>query len=303
MQNLFRLDESSDEDAQGVYNTMAIIENLIEIKPHISVLVCQKTNILVFLLKRLKTKTFDANKLYCSEILSILLQSETENQKLFGRLHEIDGVDMLLQCIAIYRKKVVDIADEQECVENLFLSLCSVLLVRQNQEKFLQYEGFELMMKCLSEQEYAAGCTLNTLSYAVMKNRSCCERFIEVGGLRYIFPILVGKGLKKALKKKGTGEKRNIEESAISIISQLCSQLYSTAVMDDNITRLVVKFTENDREKLKATGNLLVKYGKQLLKVEADIDLMKETLEREGKYEELKEFTDEENLYLKVIVG
>lgn len=48
-------------------------------------------------------------------------------------------------------------ADEQECVENLFLSLCSVLMARENQFKFLACEGFELMLRCLKEQQYAAG--------------------------------------------------------------------------------------------------------------------------------------------------
>jgi hypothetical protein len=42
-------------------------------------------------------------------------------------------------------------------VENLFLVLSSVLSVRDNQFKFLASEGFELMIRCLKEQQYAAG--------------------------------------------------------------------------------------------------------------------------------------------------
>lgn len=59
---------------------MAIIENLVEVRPDIAVTTCAKTHILKFLLVRLKVKKFDANKLYCSEILSILLQTDAINQ-------------------------------------------------------------------------------------------------------------------------------------------------------------------------------------------------------------------------------
>ena len=60
---------------------MAILENLSEIRPALCGTMCEKTTILKFLLKRLKVKKFDANKLYASEILSILLQADTENAR------------------------------------------------------------------------------------------------------------------------------------------------------------------------------------------------------------------------------
>lgn len=41
---------------------------------------------------------FDANKLYSTEILSILLQNTPENRKLLG---ELDGIDVLLQQLAV----------------------------------------------------------------------------------------------------------------------------------------------------------------------------------------------------------
>jgi hypothetical protein len=69
------LDESNDEDAQGVHNTFAIIENLIELEPTIASTICRKTELLKFLLRRVMEKKFDPIKLYASEILSILLQS------------------------------------------------------------------------------------------------------------------------------------------------------------------------------------------------------------------------------------
>ena len=50
-------------------------------------------------MKRLKIKSpFDPNKLYCSEILSILLQGTPENRQMLG---DIDGIDILLQQLAV----------------------------------------------------------------------------------------------------------------------------------------------------------------------------------------------------------
>lgn len=112
VQNLSRLDENNEEDAQGVHNSLAIIENLVEINPELSVTLCEKTHILKYLLERLKAKKFDANKLYCSEILSILLQTEQNQRRLCG-IAGLDGMDLLLQAIAVYRKKEVDALDEQ----------------------------------------------------------------------------------------------------------------------------------------------------------------------------------------------
>ena len=43
--------------------------------------------------KKLKVKVpFDENKLYASEILSILLQTEPGNRKMFGELNAIDNL-------------------------------------------------------------------------------------------------------------------------------------------------------------------------------------------------------------------
>lgn len=58
-----------------------------------------KQGFMQWILKRLKLKVpFDGNKLYATEILSILLQNTPENRKLLG---ELDGIDVLLQQLAV----------------------------------------------------------------------------------------------------------------------------------------------------------------------------------------------------------
>ena len=80
---LSRLDETNQEDFNGVQQTLNIIENLVEIDAANAVLVCKQTHILKYLLSRCKNKAFDSNKLYASEILSILLQADEQIQVSF----------------------------------------------------------------------------------------------------------------------------------------------------------------------------------------------------------------------------
>lgn len=184
-------------------------------------------------------------------------------------------------------------------MENLFLCLCSALMPRENQFKFLACEGFELLIRCLQEQQYAAGCTISALNYAIMKNKQCAAKLIDVGGFKHVFPLLVGKGFKKSLKRKGTGEKRNIEETVISIVSQLCSLLHNEK-RNDYSSRLLHKLCESESEKLERCAELFVKYSHQLDATEREIEQARETLLAENQMEELEEFDQEENILSRV---
>lgn len=131
-----------------------------------------------WLLRRIKTKTpFDANKLYASELLSILLQHTPENRLLLG---DLDGIDVLLQQLAVciyifinfymynyilslinlkldylqyYKRHDPQTAEEQEMMENLFNVLCSSLMATVNRDRFLRGEGLQLMNLMLREKK------------------------------------------------------------------------------------------------------------------------------------------------------
>lgn len=75
IQNLGRLDEEETSDRQGVFNTLAIFENLTSIDVAMAETITRRCKLLPWLLQRLKVKVFDSNKQYCSELLAILLQS------------------------------------------------------------------------------------------------------------------------------------------------------------------------------------------------------------------------------------
>ncbi|XP_022349882.1 beta-catenin-like protein 1 isoform X3 [Enhydra lutris kenyoni] len=106
VQNLERLDESVKEEADGVHNTLAIVENMAEFRPEMCTEAAQQ-GLLQWLLKRLKAKMpFDANKLYCSEVLAILLQDNDENRELLGELDGIDGEGLQLMNLMLREKKI-----------------------------------------------------------------------------------------------------------------------------------------------------------------------------------------------------
>jgi hypothetical protein len=211
-------------------------------------------------------------------------------------IHVFQSVNLFPSFIYFFRVIVF----LQECVENLFLSLSAALQTPENQDAFLECEGFELMMRCLKEQQYAAGCAIPALSYAVAKNKSACERLVDAGGLKYVFPLLSGGGLKHALKRKGSGEKRNIEESAISIVAQLCTLLCAPVSEKHYAQRLLNKLAEKEHEKLERCAELHGKYTRALLRTEARLEEEGAAVRERGDEDEIEEFENEDTLYSKV---
>ncbi len=98
--------------------------------------------IFAWLLRRIQRPGFDKNKLYTSELLSILLQSDEKNRI---RLGEMDGIDVLLLQLAVYKKHDPTTREEAEMMYNLFDSLCSSLMLAANKDKFLKGQGVQLM--------------------------------------------------------------------------------------------------------------------------------------------------------------
>lgn len=85
-----------------------------------------------------------------------------------------------------------------------------------------------------------------------------CILHVRIIFLRlHLFMKFTGGGLKKALKKKGSGEKRNLEESALSIAAQLICWLgQDHASSEAYPARLLNKLVEKDHEKLERCAEL-----------------------------------------------
>lgn len=137
---------------------IAIVENMTEFRPSFCIDAC-KQGLLACLLKRLKIKSpFSSVRLYCSELMSILLQNHDDNRQMLG---ELDGIDILLQQLAVsffisvhllmklffqfYKRHDPQTSEEFEYMENLFSCLCSSLMFASNRQRFLKGEGPHLM--------------------------------------------------------------------------------------------------------------------------------------------------------------
>ncbi|XP_030474670.2 uncharacterized protein LOC115692055 [Syzygium oleosum] len=253
VQNLHRLSESDPDEMAAVYNTLATIENLIEVKPAVAELVCEKTKLFRWLLTKIKQKEFDGNKQYASEILAILLQNSKANQKKLGQMN---GVDAMLQAVAMYKSKDPKTQDEEEMLENLFDCLCCLVMPLENKERFLKAEGVELMIIIMKQKKSAYGSAIRALDFAMTKFPPACERFVDVLGLKTAFATFMGK-IPQYKKNKKERYQEDLEERIISLIASLFDGISRGSRRE----RLLSKFVENEYEKIDRLVELYVRYS------------------------------------------
>ncbi|GBP31254.1 Beta-catenin-like protein 1 [Eumeta japonica] len=273
LHNLTRLDESVPDERDAVHNTLGIIENLTEFRPELCVEVA-KQGFLQWILKRLKMKVpFDPNKLYATEILSILLQNTPENRKLLG---ELDGIDVLLQQLAFYKRHDPNSAEEQEAMENMFDSLCCALMDPTNRDRFLRGEGLQLMNLMLREKKMSRNGSLKVLDHALAgpEGRDNCNKFVDILGLRTVFPLFM-----KTPKRKRLLTVDQHEEHVVSIIASMLRNCQGSQRQ-----RLLAKFTENDLEKVDRLLELHFKYMDKVDRTEKEIEQEIEDLDDDAQY-------------------
>ncbi|XP_029995347.1 beta-catenin-like protein 1 [Sphaeramia orbicularis] len=286
VQNMERLDEQVKEEADGIYNTLAIIENMAEFRPGMCTEAAQQ-GLMQWLLKRIKARPFDANKLYCSEILAILLQNNDNTRELLG---EMDGIDVLLQQLSVFKRHNPSTAEEQEMMENLFDALCSCLMLPANRDRFLRGEGLQLMNLMLREKKMSRTSALKVLDHGMIgpEGADNCHKFVDILGLRTIFPLFMK--TPKKMKKTGASEKEH-EEHVSSIIASMLRNLKS-----QQRSRLLSKFTENDCEKVDRLMELHFKYLEAVQQADKRIEGEKHEMVRRG---EILDDSMEDEFYLR----
>lgn len=173
---------------EGVFENLASQQSMSE-------KLVKDTDILGWLLQRIQTREspISQNKQYSAELLAILLQSSPKNRAVFINL---DGVDLLLQLLAPYRKRdPVKGGDEEELVENLFDSLTCVVDDADGKDKFVEAEGVELSLIMLREGKMSKVRALRLLDHAVSGQHGSlvCERVVEAAGLKTIFGMFMKK--------------------------------------------------------------------------------------------------------------
>ncbi|CAB5394876.1 unnamed protein product [Rhizophagus irregularis] len=275
VQNLSRLDEEEPADKQGVFNTLGIIENLTSFDPAISERIVRDTNLLQWMLNRIRVKVFDSNKQYCSELLAILLQNSRVNRLKLG---ELGGVDVLLQVLNSYKRKDPKDADETEMMENYFDALCLVLEEPEIKQKFLEGEGVELMLIMMKEKMMSRMRSIKVLDHALSTPMGLrnCERFVEIFGLKTLFAAFMRKGLKKLKKNYKTFTEFEEEEHIMGIIISLLKNLPPDS---EARMRLINKFIEDNYEKVDRLLEIRESYEAKVENVNKEIEEEKETLD------------------------
>jgi len=255
-QPLSRLDNNEKDEAEAIHHLFSTVESILDFRPQAAEL-CIEQGLFVELMNRSTLKSaFDSNKLYASQLLSVVLQtSEAAKAKL---VEKKDGIDFLLRALASYKRHDPESPDEVEHMENLFDALCAALLRKENRLVFLKDEGNELMYLMLKEKKSSREGALRVLSYvtAVPDGAENCNHFVEMLGLRVIFPLF----MKTPSKSKGKDTTPlEHEEHVCSIIEAL---LFSCN--PENKLRVLRKFTENDCEKIDRAVELFLSYSDKL---------------------------------------
>ena len=166
-------------------------------------------------------------------------------------------------------------------MENTFDCLCSSLMYPPNRERFLKGEGLQLMILMLKEKKLSRRSALKVLNHAMSNKEGAenCMKFVEVYGLRSLFPAFM-KTPKKS-RKSDTGEKEHVEH-VCSIIASLFRNVHGNAR-----ERLVGKFVENDHEKVERLVELHLSYlqrdreMEEMLRMEKRMSATVETPEME----------------------
>ncbi|KAI5300228.1 hypothetical protein KEM55_008692 [Ascosphaera atra] len=276
--NLQRLDESSEFDRAGVYHVLSVLENLSSQAP-MSERICKNTQILSWLLDRIQAKesTVSQNRQYSAEILSILVQLSRPNRLALINLEKSDTIDILLQQLAMYRRRDPEKrSDEEEFVENMFDCLSCLVDEAEGKEKFVQAEGVELCQIMLEEGKLSKLRALKVLAHACSGKGATvvCMKLVEVALLKTIFKLFMKK------------QEQETIEHLLNIFSSLLIYLPGDS---SHRIRALAKFMEKNYEKTEKLIKLRRDYSSRISIIDDGI-----AKERKGLSEEDQEIMEAE---------
>uniref|UniRef100_A0A8C6PFC9 Beta-catenin-like protein 1 n=1 Tax=Nothobranchius furzeri TaxID=105023 RepID=A0A8C6PFC9_NOTFU len=268
VQNMERLNEQVKEEADGIFNTLAIIENMAEFRPGLCTEAAQQG-----LMQWLVAFIWNYRQRY------------NPSCHLFSKCFPL-----LVLFSQVFKRHNPNTAEEQEMMENLFDALCSCLMLPSNRDRFLKGEGLQLMNLMLREKKMSRTSALKVLDHAMIgpEGADNCHKFVDILGLRTIFPLFMK--TPKKMKKTGTSEKEH-EEHVCSVIASMLRNLKS-----QQRTRLHNKFTENDCEKVDRLMELYFKYLEAVQQADKRIEGEKHEMVRRG---EILDDSMEDEFYLR----
>jgi len=255
--NFTRFNESNESDRSGVYHALSVLENMAS-RTSLAEKIGQDTTVLKWLLGRIpkKESPVSQNKQYAAEVLAILLQSSPINRR---KLCELDGVDLLLQILAAYRKRdPLKGTEEEEFVENVFDALTCVVDEPEGKQKFVEAEGVELCLIMIKEGKMSKSRALRLIDHALggQTGAEVCEKLVDAAGLKVVFGMF---------RKKQDGQ---TTEHLLGIFSSLLRLLPANSA---GRIRTLAKFVEKEYEKLGKLVKLRRDYAARLDAVDKNI--------------------------------
>ena len=321
-ESLTRLDEAVEAEYRGCHSALGIIENALEVRPRdaVALLVAGENKgeatLLAWMLERAARGGVDDIAGQCAEVISMAAVANVGADGFSHSLHAVkvplsnsssplNGVEALLTAINKNRKIAGGVDDEEEFLTNIFLALGTALAASPaNQACFRDVEGMELMFKLLKDRRFAATCVPRALRYAVAGSVDGCLALIEGGGLGYLCPLLLGRGLPRNDRGKFLGEKRPFESALLATFSELCACLVVQRKDDqadiaarkaEAAVRVVGKLAENNAEKAVKLVGTLVTSTERLNFTEFQLNATRARMVAEGAdAEEVEEFESEE---------
>lgn len=314
-------DDSYDEVGRGVDDVLSLLENLLEMDASlageppltadgtsVAAFLCKETAFVPWIFEQLRTND-GPHRNRAVELLAYLAPREdvytvlqdwsrippysstfAGDDKKHGKNETTsDGIEILLQSVAAFRKRQPSDEQEVEFLENCCMVLASALTYSAaavTAQAFLDHQGIELVMRCLKERVYAGAVALKWLDVsgstdAVAYQRSFCEHLVEAGALKYIFPLFLGRNLPKhydpaiqatastVKQKKAKKEfQLEIEGTTIRILYAFTRHLRDDSPNDAK-ERVLAKFVdaendENDQnEKVNRLVELLLAYDQR----------------------------------------
>ncbi|KAG0652818.1 Beta-catenin 1 [Hyphodiscus hymeniophilus] len=269
--NFGRFNEANEADRNGVYYALNVLENLAS-RASVAEKIGRDTGVLKWLLGRIQKREspVSQNKTYAAEILSILLQSSPINGR---KMCELDGVDLLLQLLAAYRKRdPLKGTEEEEFVENIFDTLTCVVDEPEGKQKFVEAEGVELCLIMIREGKMSKSRALRLIDHALggQSGAEVCEKLVEAAGLKVVFSMFM---------KKQDGQ---TTEHLLGIFSSLLRLLPANSA---GRIRTLAKFVEKDYEKLGKLVKLRRDYASRVAAIDEEIRNQQAKLDPEEREE------------------
>ena len=307
-------ENSKDRNLNGVENTLSLMENMLEVDAllapegimsknvTIQNIMASESRIVSWLFinsentDKLSNKN-DSLKARCLEILALFSQSTDLYDALpdwsnlstlvSTRQHDehiskkrkdtaINGIEILLQSIAVNRKSDPKNSVELENLENSCIALCSCIsFSTANLSAFLDGDGVELVIRCLKEKTHAGCSGLKLLEFFGDDDiyKVAAERLITAGSLKYLFPILGSTRYPKPapIHKISIKAKRKwlykLQVQTIRILYALTFQLDNNSP-EEAVPRFISKFVDGDLKYCDRLVELLLEYDEQARKAE-----------------------------------